>query len=157
MYEESAISIFRKLPETKEQVNDYFKLIRNSVLAGEVDELDFIKQVTAMENLFKSLKSDEQIKDAVLEAAEKYNQKSFVKGSAQFQIKEVGVKYDYSECNDSLLEELSSQQAELSEKIKAREVFLKSIPVNSEVYGEDGVQLFPPKKSSTTQVVITLK
>jgi len=153
----NAISIFRQLPETKEQVKKYASLIRESVLNGEVDTLTFAEQVVALEQLFKTLKSDHLIKDAILEEAEKYNQKSFERENAKFQIKEVGVKYDFSGCNDFELETINDALAELTAKKKARELFLKSIVPGSEVYGEDGLQLNPPVKTSTTQVVITLK
>lgn len=152
---ESALSIFRKLPETKTQVFDYSKLIKNSVLDGEVDPLVFLQQISALELLIKTLKSDPLVKDVILEEAEKYGQKSFNKGNAKFQIKEVGTRYDFSVCCDLTWEELNSKVNEASEKKKTRETFLKSI--DGETYGPDGVQLLPPKKTSQTQVVITLK
>ena len=154
---ESAISIFRKLPETKDQIKKYSNLVRESVLNGEVDPLQFACHVSALEQLFKALKQDPLIKDVILEEAEKYGSKSFEKDNAKFQIKEVGVSYDFSECNDFELQYLDSQIKELQAKKKARETFLKSITPEMEVYGSDGVQLNPPLKQSTTSVVIILK
>jgi len=154
---ESAISIFRKLPETKSQVKDYTKLIKESVLNGEVEPLMFAAQVSALEQLFKALKSDHLIKDVILEEAEKYGAKSFEQGNAKYQIKEVGVKYDFSGCNDFELIGINDALAELTAKKKARETFLKTISPEMEIYGSDGVQVFAPLKTSTTQVVIILK
>lgn len=154
---ESAISIFRKLPETKSQIKDYTRLIKESVLNGEVEPLEFAAQVSALEQLFKALKSDHLIKDVILEEAEKYNVKSFDKGNAKFQIKEVGVKYDFKNCNDSELNQIVSDIKELTEEKKKRETLLKAIAPDKEFYDGDGVQLFPPIKTSTTQVVIILK
>ena len=153
---ESAISVFRKLPETKDQVKKYSGLIRESVLNGEVEPLEFAAQVSALEQLFKSLKSDHLIKDVILDEAEKYG-KSFEKGNAKYQIKEVGVSFDYNNCMDVEYEQLDAQIKSLTEKRKERESFLKTITPDIEVYGSDGTKLNPAIKRSTTQVVIILK
>lgn len=150
---ESAISIFRKLPETKTEVSNYSRLIKDAVLEGETEPLLFLQQITSLELLVKTLKTDPLIKDVILEEAEKYG-KSFEHLSSKFQIKETGVKYDFSQCGDVEWEQLDSQIKDLTDKRKKRESFLKAI--DGEVYGADGVQLTPPAKSSTTQVVITL-
>ena len=155
--EESAISIFRKLPETKAQIETYARLIKQSVLDGEVEPLTFAAQISALEKLFSNLKSDSLIKDCILEAAEKYGQKSFENSNAKFNIKEVGITYDFSVCDDSEWNKLDSEIKELTEKKKSRETFLKSISGEMEVFGSDGVQIMPSIKRSSTQVVITLK
>lgn len=151
------LSIFNKLPETKLQVEKTAVQIKDAVLNGEVDPLLFAAQVSAMEKLFTTLKSDILIKDCILSAAEKYGKKPFEKGNATFQIREFGVTYDYSNCNDSELDLLNKQILELTEKKKARETFLKSISFDSEIYGADGIQILPPIKKSSTQVSVTLK
>jgi len=92
-----------------------------------------------------------------LEEAEKYGTKSFEKGNAKFQVKEVGVTYDFNNCNDFEYETLCKSISELTEKKKQRELFLKSITPDIEIFGSDGIKLNPAVKKSTTQVVITLK
>jgi hypothetical protein len=154
---ESAINIFKNLPETKEQVKDYTRLIKESVLNGEVEPLQFAATVSALEQLFKALKADHLIKDVILEEAEKYRSKSFEKGNAKFQVKEVGVKYDFKNCNDSELEQITNDLKELTEERKKRETLLKAIDTTKEFYDGNGVQLFAPIKTSTTQVVVILK
>lgn len=154
---ESAISIFKKLPETKSQIKDYTRLIRESVLNGEVEPLRFAAQISALEQLFKALKSDHLIKDVVLEEAEKYNSKSFEKDFAKFQVKETGVRFDYTNCNDSEWFEIDAKIKELTANKKERETFLKGITTETEVYGSDGVQLNPVIKTSTTSVAVILK
>ncbi len=154
---ESAISIFRKLPETKEQIKKYTALVKDAVLNGEVNPLEFATQVSALEQLFKALKADHLIKDVILEEAEKYGAKSFEHGNAKFQIKEVGVKYDFKNCNDNQFNSLDALAKVAIEKRKEREAFLKTVPTDTEIYDEDGIQLFPPVKTSTTSVAIILK
>jgi uncharacterized protein YfkK (UPF0435 family) len=155
--EESAISLFRKLPETKAQIKSYVSLVRDSVLNGEIDPLTFSAQVSALEQVFKNLKSDYLIKDLILEEAEKYGQKTIERENVKFQIKEVGVKFDFSKCQDAEYEQLTGRMQAIKEMIKERENFLKTIKPDMEVYGSDGRQIEPPLKTSTTQVVVTLK
>jgi hypothetical protein len=152
---ESAISIFRKLPETKEQVKMYSGLIKAAVLNGEVEPLLFWQQITALEKLIEDVKKDMLVRDVVLEEAEKYG-KSFAKHSAKFQIKEAGVRYDFDRCGDQEWYSLNNQIQDLTDKRKRREEFLKAIQPGSEVFGSDGVQIMPAGKQSTTTVVITL-
>lgn len=151
------LAIFSKLPETKLQVEKKAAEIKAAVLNGEVEPLLFAAHISAMEKLFTTLKSDILIKDCILQEAEKYNQKTFEKGNATFSIKEVGVSYDFTNCNDSEIEMINSQIYELNEKKKSRETFLKGITIDTEVYGCDGIKLLPPIKRSTTQVTVTLK
>ena len=153
---ESAISIFRKLPETKDELSKYFSQIKESVLNGEVEPLIFAAQVPALEKLFNQLKSDHLIKDVILQEAEKYG-KNFDKGNANFRIQETGVTYDYKGCNDFEWHGLDDSIRDLTEKKKAREAFLKSLTGEIEVFGSDGLQILPAGKKSTTSVVVTLR
>lgn len=156
MNEESAISIFRKLPETKEQITSYSRLIRQSVLDGDVDPLLFASQLSALELMIKTLKDDILVKDVILEAAEKYGQKSFTANNATYQIKEVGTSYDFTVCLDVDWELAQCEEQTAKDKRQAREAILKSLTPTSEIYSSEGIQLQMPKKTSKTQVVITL-
>lgn len=153
---ESALSLFKQLPENKSEVESYTRIIRNEVLAGNINPLAFIRTVTALEKLFANLKNDILIKDTVLQEAEKYG-KNFDEGGANFNIREVGVTYDYKGCGDVDWEQMDSAIKDMTEKKKARETFLKSLTGEMEVFGADGCQILPALKKSTTQVVVTLK
>jgi len=45
----------------------------------------------------------------------------------------------------------------IAERKAARETFLKSITGEMTVFGDDGVQIMPPHKTSSTSVTITIK
>lgn len=154
---QSALALFKTLPETKSEVEKYTRIIRDEVLEGNINPLSFITTVTALEKLFGNLKSDIMIKDMVLEEAEKYGQKTFVHGNAQFQVKEVGTKYDFTNCDDDQWRRLNADITALSIIKKEREDFLKTIKPDMEVYGADGTRLNPVSKTSTTSVVTILK
>jgi len=154
----SEVRLFKQLPETNDQEKKYISVIRNAVMDGEVDDpLKFYARVARLERLFKKLKDDYQIKDVVLDEAQFYGEKVFDHGEAQFQVKEVGVRFDFDNCEDSEYTQIKEDMAVLNAKKKEREKFLKSITPEMEVFGSDGLQLKPAVKSSTTQVVVKLK
>lgn len=154
---ETAISLLNQMPETKAEIESFAKIVMNQIDMGEMnDVLTFAARFKALAALEETLFKNILFKDAVLEAAEKYG-KSFEKGNAKFQIAEVGTTYDYSVCGDVEWEQLDSSMKMIAERKKNRETFLKSITPEMTVFGEDGVQIFPPHKKSSTQVKITLK
>jgi hypothetical protein len=71
----------------------------------------------------------------------------------------MGVKYDYSVCQDAVYNNLKNKLVVLEDEIKAREKFLKTIPSQGlETLIEDEVvTLYPPNKTSTTTISVNLK
>lgn len=155
---ESAISLLKQLPETKEEIEKFSKIIISHVENGEVNDLlRYALRFKAIIALGDKLFDNIIFKDAILEEAERHGQKSFEYGNGKFQISEVGTTYKYEFCQDMVWEQLDAQIRTLTDRKKEREAFLKSISPEMTVFGEDGVQLLPPKKESKTQVKITLK
>jgi len=157
METESALSLLNQMPETKSEIERFAKLVMNQIDLGEMrDVLTFAARFKALAKLEETLFGNVLFKDAVLEAAEKYG-KNFEHGNAKFSIREVGTKYDYASCGDVIWEQLDSQMKTLAERKAARETFLKAITGDMTVFGDDGVQIMPPHKTSSTSVTITLK
>lgn len=153
----NSLSVFETTKaERKEIVENYI----SGLLDGHLDPIHIHLQVKHMEAFIKAITTDERYKDKVLSEAEKYG-KSFEQFNAAFQVKETGVKYDFTKCEDSEWEQLNSELEALKERIKEREAFLKTIPAKGiEVLdNETGTvsQIFPPFKTSTTTVSVTLK
>jgi hypothetical protein len=71
----------------------------------------------------------------------------------------MGVKYDYSVCNDPVYNKLKAQLTVLEDDIKAREKYLKAIPTSGveTLFEDEVVTLYPPAKSSTTSITVNLK
>lgn len=158
---------------TKEQrfvfVSDIIERLNN----GEIEPLKVHLQIKSMEEII-SLLTDKNEKtnraghelakrynQLLVYAAEKYDSKKFLFEGGEFTIKEVGTKYDFTMCNDSEIDSLLSQEKELKEKIKLRQDFLKTIPLNGLVItdqqtGETNT-VYPPSKSSTTSLSVSLK
>lgn len=154
----SATSVLSMLETTKEQRTSFVNQVIERIEEGSVSPLTIHLQVKCTEDLLKQLKDNPTYKAAVLEASEKMG-KSFTHHNGKFEIKEMGTKYDYSQCNDAEYNALIADKMVLDEKLKQREAFLKNTPPHGiEVRRDDElVTIFPPSKSSTTAVAVTLK
>ena len=157
----STTSILSLFDTNKDQRQSFCIDLISRIENGEIDPLKAHYQVKSMEDIIKQLNDNTVYKRSLLSAAETYGQKSFEFGKAKFEIKEVGVKYDFSQCSDPVLAELEAKASEVSEKLKARQSFLKTVPLSGvtvviEETGETAT-VYPPAKSSTTSVSVTLK
>ncbi len=142
---------------SKSQVIDLFIETKDQIMSGEQNPLKTAVHLKALEEVIKKLHTDSQIQDYTLEEALKEGAKTFQLYGAEIQIKETGVKYDYSVCNDSHLCSLYDQMDELKTKIKDRENMLKTISEDSPAVSMEGEILERPLKKSKTGISITLK
>lgn len=149
----SALALFET---TKEQRRTFIANIIAEAKEGNIDVLKLHMQAKCSEQLMKELLSNHDYKSLLMEQAEKHGKK-FEMYNSEFQIKEAGIKWDYSKCEDTTYQELLQKQAELSEKIKAREKLLQTIPASGVVDPDTGAIIYPASKSSTTIVQCTLK
>lgn len=168
MEEISTTSILSLLDTTKEQresfVNDVIEKIEN----GNVSALKIHCQVKSMETLIKGFtdkksnpETAEKYSSLVLDEAQKMGGKSFEFYNGKFQIKEAGTIYDWSMCNDPELTELLAKQEQLKIDLKAKQDFLKTVPLSGlEIINEEtgeAYKIYPPAKSSTTIVSVSIK
>lgn len=125
---------------------------------GSINPLKVATIMKALEMAMKLIKDG--ISRSVLDEAEKYEGKTFDFFGHSLSIRESGVKYDYTECNDPYMNDYVKEMNSLKEKIKARETFLKAAKDGATIVDErtgDVVEIYPPSKSSTTSVAINLK
>ena len=144
---------------TKEQRTIFCNDVVNNILDGKIDPIKVHLQIKCLEDIVKQLNGNHHYKDAVLEAAQKCD-KGFTLHFAKFEVKEMGIKYDYSVCNDEVLTHLEFTANETDAAIKERQAFLKTVPDKGlEIITESGevVTIFKPNKTSTTSVVVNLK
>ena len=129
------------------------------ILEGHEDPIKALITLKCMEEIIDKITGNKGFKDACITEAEKYG-KTFDKVNAKLAIREAGVRYNFEECGDLELLELMTMRAEIDEKIKKRQEFIKMIPIEGiEVINEDGVisHIYPPSKTSTTTLTVTLK
>jgi hypothetical protein len=147
---ETVTSTLSVLPNTKDEVKAFANKLRIEILNGEVDPLMITKVKKAFEMVFDSIKDD--LRTAAVEVAEKYGNGKFGLHGSEYQVKEMGVRYDYDGCGDPIYKKLK-------DNIKSREAMLKSLSepfkyIEPET-GEE-ITINPPVKSSTTTVQVTL-
>jgi uncharacterized alpha-E superfamily protein len=152
------LEIFRLFQTTKEERSQIVTEVITRISEGTVNPLSIHLQVKCLEDMLKQLTSSKEYKSLVLDESEKYG-KSFEFQNAKFDIREMGVKYDFSNCNDPLLAEMEAKIEVLNKEIKSRQEFLKGVPKSGieVVAGDELVMVYPPSKSSTTTVSVTLK
>lgn len=124
---------------------------------GHINALEFAIKGRAM---VKSIEAalDETKDDTIREIA-KYGKEAEMFGS-KVEVKEAGVKYDFSHCNDIVYTKLLSELEAAKEKVKKRETFLKAITGHADLFDEETGetwQAYPPRKTSTTTYAITHK
>ena len=127
---------------------------------GSANPLVVHLQAKSMIEIAEALIADLSYREILLDEATKHG-KAFDYQSAKFSIREVGTKYDYSKCEDLKLLELQKEAELATIVLKARQDFLKVVPIagvlfTDEITGET-YKIYPPSKSSTTSVTVTLK
>jgi hypothetical protein len=141
---------------TKEQREVFAQQMLNEIKEGNIDPLKVHMQVKSAEHLLDTLKDNPEYKKLLLDAAEKHGKK-FETYNAEFQVKEAGTKWDYSNTGDTKLDELQAKYAALGEQIKSRQKFLQTLPASGMADPETGAMIYPATKSSQTIVSCTLK
>ena len=167
----STTSILALFETSKEQRNSFVTDLVERIKEGEVNPLKVHIQVKAMEDIITQLTSTDEKKNKniasaltyrsfLLDAAEK-NGKKFQMFNAEFKIGETGTKYDYSKCGDDDLIAMLAEMEILKSKIDERQSLLKTLPAAGidmvmQTTGEV-VKTYPPSKTSTTSVSVSLK
>lgn len=123
--------------------------------------IDMADAICKMEHLIKEIKSSKEYVEMVREHIQLHGGNSITTSSGtRIDLAETGTKYDYSNCNDSILQDLEKQEEFISEKVKERQTFLKTIPYQGmdiiDEYGEVK-KIYPPAKSSTSSFKATIK
>ena len=128
--------------------------------AEEVEPLKIHTYLKSVEDISSQLFENKKYREWLLNAAEKHGKK-FQYQNADFSIKEVGTSYNYDKCNDPELIELLQQSEAIKKKLKTRQDFLQKVPLSgmaiiNEETGET-YKVYPPSKSSTTAVAVSLR
>lgn len=123
----------------------------NPIINGDVQ---IEKGILILRALKKAIEdAEEKIYDDVVDAISKYGKEGASINGAKIIIKEVGVKYDFENCNDSIWNDLNNQIKELMEKRKEREAFLRNIIKMTSFVNDETGEIYtinPAIKKSTT-------
>lgn len=160
MEQMTVTSLTALFPETKSEIKTFAERMVASVVDGYTDPLKVKVQLSAMKKTIEEIESSEEFKNAVINEAERYHKEELKDlHNAKIEIKEVGVKYDYSKCGMPEYELVLSDISTLTERKKVLEKRLQTIkgeedyicPLTGEM-----IKLQQPEKTSSTSVVITI-
>lgn len=143
-------------PITRADQKRLAESIIRPLVNGDIDPLEFIVKVNGLKASLEEVLKDRDVKDIVINEVSKYG-KSAVSHGATVSCRETGVKYDFSNCGDSVYERLRQQKAELDAEMKARESFLKNVSPGTVVVDPDtgeANELYPPVKTASESYVI---
>ena len=145
---------------TKEERTQVVREIFQELLEGRINPMELHIRMKCLEEVVKQLTSMPAYKAIVLDDAEKHG-KSFQYHNAKVEVKEMGHKYDYSMSGSAVLEELYQLQEATDGRIKELETYHKGLPSSGiQVLNPTTSELethYPPAKTSTTSVAVTLK
>lgn len=126
----------------------------DAVVNGEVDPITAHINISRMEAAIKAFKDNAQVRAITLNELEKYGKKQKF-GDCTLEMREGGVKYDYSLCGDSQLLEMYATRDTLLADIKERENTLRNLPISGMVNPDTGEVIYPPARSSKTIIATT--
>lgn len=141
---------------TKESIKEQSVALLNDLDEGHIYPLQLAAQLKFVEDVIANVK--EELRQRVVSEKDKYGKDDMTYHGAKFDIKEAGVKYDYSQCDDVIWNDLKQQLDALTEQIKEREAFLKALKERFTYIDESTgeiVTLYPPQRKSTTTYSIT--
>jgi len=150
-------SLLNLNPTNKQEAESFASKLTEAVETGMINPLELHVKLNAMKKAIED--AQKNTRDYVMREVNKYPERSFEIFSAKIEKSEVGVKYDFSECNDPELIEATNEENKYAEKRKEREAFLKALKSSMNIVTEDGeaITIYPPKKSSTSFIKVTLK
>jgi len=143
--------VFYGTEVTKESIREQSLALLNDIDEGHMHPLQVAAQFKFIEEVITNVK--EELRQRVVAEQDKYGKEKMTYHGATFDIKEAGVKYDYSQCDDMIWNDLKQRIDFLNEQIKEREAFLKTFKEKftyiDEMTGEIAT-LYPPQRKSTT-------
>jgi hypothetical protein len=143
---------------TKEAIKEQSLALLNDIDEGFMHPLQVAAQFKFIEDVITNVK--EELRQRVVAEQSKYGKERMTFHGATFDVKEAGVKYDYSHCECTIWNDINQQIEVLTEQRKEREAFLKTLKERFTYIDESTgeiITLYPPQKKSTTTYAITWK
>ena len=141
---------------TKETIKEQSIALLKDLDEGHFSPLHIAAQLKFIEDIITNVK--EEVRQRVIAEKDKYGKGDMTYYGARFDIKEAGIKYDFSQCQDDIWNDINKQIQALTEQRKEREAFLKTIKERFTYIDESTgeiVTIYPPQKKSTTTYAIT--
>lgn len=128
-----------------------------NIIEGNIEPMQAYAVLTTFERAIAKIKDNEQVRDIALRELSKYGSKGATIGDFTFTQAEAGVRYDYSQCGCSRLDELYETKKAIDADIKEVEAALKALPQGGLADPETGEMWYRPAKTSKTIIKATAK
>ena len=144
---------------TKSQI----KIVAETCVQQLIDNGTVIESADAvakMELLIKEIRANKDYVEAVRDEVTKFGKSVTTASGTKIELAEVGIKYDFSVCNDSVLNQLETSITELELMLKERKDFLKTVSVGGlDMVTPEGelIRVYPPSKTSTSSFKSTIQ
>ena len=143
---------------TKETIKEQSMGLLKDLDEGHITPLKLAAQLKFMEDIISNVK--EELRQRVVAEQTKHGKEAMSYQGASFDIREAGIKYDYSQCQCSIWNDIDSQIQKFTEQRKEREAFLKTLKERFTYIDESTgeiITLYPAQRKSTTTYAITWK
>ena len=154
------LTIFTQFPQTKSEQKEMVALMVESLKQGNEDPLRIEAAMANVEAVVKEYRANKEVKEMLLDEVRKYPKGIAEIYNATFQEKEVGVKYDFSECGHVVYDELCAEIERLTAQKKDMESIMK-MNKSSWIYTDpatgESYEVNPPYRTASSQVVVTIK
>ena len=150
-------SLLNLNPTNKQEAESFASKLTEAVESGMINPLELHVKLNAMKKAIEDVQKN--TREFVMREANKYHEKSFEAFTAKIEKSETGVKYDFTKCYDPEWQLALQHEQEFAEQRKEREAFLKTLKAPLNMVTEDGepITIYPPEKSSTSFIKVTLK
>jgi hypothetical protein len=141
-----------------ETSNHLANAIIETVLNGNINPLDLPVKKKCIEMALDQAMKNEKVQEVLIEEIRKHGKHADHFG-AKLEVIEAGTKYHFDKCNDPDLRALEAEAAIINAKATARKELLKKLSPEGETILKDDevIQIYPPTKTSTTTIKITMK
>jgi hypothetical protein len=153
------ITLSSDIIATKENQDLFISDIIKKVQDGEVSALSIAGKIKFIKDSLD--KASDAIKPNVVDELQQYDKRERVTVLSGYcvELKEMGVKYDYSNCGHPRYNEIIEQISNLDKERKAMEKFFQTLSKPTSIASEDTegeiITIYPPLKKSTTTPVFT--
>lgn len=154
----TALGAARMLPTTQTQIDVFSDQVIEAVRNGEANPIEVLVILKAFEKAQERILKE--IRENYVNEASKYPETSFEFNGAKIEKAELGTKYDYSVCGDTVFERLEVDAIKANADLKERQEFLKAIKYETTMVDKltgEIVTVRPPIKKSTSGLKVTIR
>ena len=151
------VGALRIMPDTAKQIATFAKGVIQSVRNGDANALEVLVRLKALQLLSEEVITE--IKENILNEANRYNEKTIERYGAKIDKCDVKTEYLYETSGDSQWEELDAEIKSLTARRKEREEFLRAIKDPVLLVNKDSAEelVKPPVKRTTEGVKVYIR